>query len=84
MEIVVLFGGNSTERRVSLASGRRVAAAMAEEGHRVALFDYRFEGFTKTETAALRRADAVFLAMHGGDGENGRLQAELEAMGIRY
>lgn len=84
MEIIVLFGGTSTERAVSLDSGRRVAAALARLGHEILLFDYRFGRFPENLLQACRRADAVFLALHGGAGEDGRLQAELERHGIYH
>lgn len=84
MEIIVLFGGNSSEREVSLASGKRVAAALARRGHGVQLFDYRFGGFSEKLLQECHRADAIFLALHGGAGEDGRLQAALEAEGIYH
>ncbi|MBP3397250.1 MAG: D-alanine--D-alanine ligase [Clostridia bacterium] len=84
MEIIILFGGVSAERAVSLTSGKRVAAALAREGHEITLFDYRFGGFSEDLLQTCRRADAVFLALHGGAGEDGRLQAELERRGIYH
>jgi D-alanine-D-alanine ligase len=41
-------------------------------------------GATLTELPALRNADIVFLALHGGEGENGRIQAVLDLAGISY
>ena len=83
MEILLLYGGDSSEREISLRSGARVAAALRESGHRVALFDVR-ELPNAKELAAMRAADAVFLALHGGAGEDGRLQALLERNGIKH
>lgn len=125
MKIVVLAGGYSPEREVSLTSGSLIANALMERGHRVLLLDV-YEGMAQIpadaeelflsnghyeykvreeipDLAALkarvgngdaligrnverlcRMADKVFLALHGGMGENGQLQAYLDSCGIRY
>ncbi len=83
MRIAVLMGGDSPEREISLESGRAVAAALTEAGHDV------------TSVALDRVADVighpdlgtwdvVFPAMHGGEGEDGHLQAVLDVLGVRY
>lgn len=125
MKIVVLSGGLSPEREVSLTSGSLIANALMKNGHRVLLLDvymgldalpedvdslFRSSGeYThsvgeevpdlpalkeksgngealvgKHVTELCRRADKVFLALHGAMGENGQLQAYLDACGIRY
>ncbi len=121
MNILVLAGGYSPERDVSLASGCLIANALMKNGWNVALADVfedtdpkaefhapgtREYSYTIPETEpdleALRRkrpgnaligrgvtelaarADVVFLALHGGMGENGQLQATLDTFGIRY
>ena len=128
MNIVVLAGGLSTERDVSITSGGMVAKALRKRGHRVVLLDVfmgyeqdecdveaLFEsGYDFTKDASVgenvpdlnevrtarrdksdryfgehveeicRYADICFLALHGGDGENGRLQAAFDLMGIKY
>ncbi len=129
MKIVVLAGGLSTERDVSITSGSKVASALKEKGHKVVLLDVfmgieekidsieaLFENgydFTKSitgvstkipdldEIKAMRKdqsdsifgenvidicksADICFLALHGGVGENGQLQAALDMLGIKY
>ena len=84
MEILVVCGGVSGEREVSLRSGERVYQALCKEG-------YAAE-FVRTDTALpdaqlLARAcatDAVFLCFHGGMGEDGGWQAVLEAAGVRH
>ena len=82
MKIAVLYGGNSDERAVSLSSGERVIEALIARGHTV-------EGFLMDEIAisarmgrVLAASDAVFLALHGGEGEDGTLQQILENEGI--
>ena len=127
MDIVVLCGGLSAERDVSISSGTQVAQALRTLGHRVVLIDAYLgytapysdprEIFTKPYDAVkavvrthepdleavihsrsgggsstigpnliqvCQAADLVFMAMHGEDGENGRLQAVFDVMGIRY
>ena len=127
MNIVVLAGGLSPEREVSLTSGSLIANALMENGHGVILVDV-YEGVdalsedilsmfyhkgertyshkvsqTVPDLDALRArcqngdaligrgvielcraADLAFLALHGAMGENGQLQATLDAFGIQY
>ena len=83
MKIEVLYGGNSPEREVSLLSGARVATALCERGASVSLTDWQGE-ISSALLRKCREADAVFLALHGGTGENGYLQRELEENGIRH
>lgn len=82
MEIVVFYGGESEEREVSLQSGKRVCEALLEKGHSVRGIDARGTAPSEEELLLARRADAVFLAFHGGAGEDGRWQAALERAGV--
>ena len=116
--IVVLAGGKSPEREVSLKSGVRIAEALRRRGYRVALVDpskeygneavqaafsesgqvdfsvfcHAEQGFLWSELPELtegalricRAADTVFLALHGGGGENGLIAAVLEAFGVKH
>ena len=128
MKIVVLSGGLSPERNVSLSSGAMVCQALRERGHRTALVDLFFgtEGRGAASPEELfdapipdqfrhvskeapdlaqvkasrqdrsnsqfgpgvlelcRQADCVFLALHGTCGEDGRIQAAFDLMGIPY
>ncbi|MBQ6248577.1 MAG: D-alanine--D-alanine ligase, partial [Oscillospiraceae bacterium] len=128
MKIVVLAGGLSTERHVSLVSGSGICKALRERGHQ-AIFVDMFMGLenysgsledifdapdglltevrietTAPDLAAVRRsrkdqsasvlgkdvlkvcamADMVFLALHGACGEDGRIQAALDLLGVPY
>ena len=122
MNIVVLAGGLSMERDVSLASGSLIANALRDAGHRAILVDLyygiekekmNFDGFSgkyeykipeiapdlqklvkenggrenpvgENVVEFCKMADVTFLALHGGVGENGKLQALLEMNGIRF
>lgn len=123
MNIVVLAGGTSTERKVSIVSGTNVCKALRSKGHRAVLVDvfcgvehasasdffpadydvdqasaYMSSFDEKVEEMlAIRRAffgpnviemcqsaDVAFLALHGSNGEDGRIQAAFDLMGIRY
>lgn len=79
--IVVLAGGKSTEREVSLNTGRGIAAALKEKGYDVTLMDVDNE--LPKKLLALQ-PDAVHIALHGRYGEDGTIQGMLEIMGIPY
>ncbi len=126
MKILVLAGGLSPERNVSLSTGTMVAEALERKGHQVALVDMFFGVERVTDPDALfgapidqsgkqvsrkapdleavrrsrggdspslfgpnvldlcARADIVFLALHGTCGEDGKVQAAFDLMGIPY
>lgn len=127
MKVVVLAGGISTERDVSLSSGKMIYQAVKRLGHQAVLLDVYLgmeredietifesdEDFAKdiadvkeinpdiSAVKAMRRdggksyfgpnviricqmADVVFLGLHGEDGENGKVQAAFDLLGIRY
>lgn len=77
--VAVLKGGPSTERAVSLRSGAAVAAGLREAGYRVTEIDVT--DHTVDIPAAV---EAVFIALHGEFGEDGAVQALLEARGLPY
>ncbi len=109
MKILVLAGGESQEREVSLNSGKAVAAALQSAGHTVQLLDTRdgrdllgsgnvaqiTAGQTASEggqigrfdlslPATIKDSDVVFIALHGGLGENGTLQALFDLAKVAY
>lgn len=84
MRIAVLCGGVSEEREVSLRSGACVAEALRNSRHTVREFALSSPYPSEQELAVLRETDAVFLALHGGVGENGALQMYLERAGISH
>ena len=79
--VVVLAGGISHERDVSLRSGRRVADRLAEQGIGVTLRDpdASLLGFLSEN-----RPDVVWPALHGASGEDGALRGLLDLLGIPY
>ncbi len=127
MNIVVLAGGLSAERDVSICTGEMVANSLRRMGHSAVLVDLFFgyqgkeEDFNKVFAAAkegenkvdavkktapnlnelkamrddssriganvfdiCKAADIVFMALHGEDGENGKVQAAFDLQGIKY
>jgi D-alanine-D-alanine ligase len=116
LRVAVLFGGTSSERDVSIASGSQVIKALREGGHDVIAVDTATgvlrgaeekrlltsgvapeppsedalqsmragEGGTIINARELQEVDVVFLALHGGTGENGTLQALLDLAGVPY
>jgi D-alanine-D-alanine ligase len=81
LHIVVLMGGWSAERQVSLLSGAGVADALESLGHRVTRIDM---GRDVAARLADARPDLVFNALHGTPGEDGSVQGMLDLMGLRY
>lgn len=126
MKVVVLAGGTSPERDVSLSTGKMIYKALKNKGHKAVLLDVYlgYEGDTTNlfdiekdwavgignigidnpdinQIKAIRKgnpdhffgpnvlnicdmADIVFLALHGENGEDGRIQAAFDLMGIKY
>ncbi len=81
--VLVLMGGVSCEREVSLVSGDAVAKALEQAGYRVTRFDFSNDVGTLVE--ALKPApDVVFNALHGRYGEDGCVQGLLEILHIPY
>lgn len=79
--VAVLAGGLSHEREVSLRSGRRLAGALAAVGASVRLWDVDGGLVDRLRTDP---PDAVVVALHGGEGEDGSVQAVLELLGVPF
>jgi len=82
LRILLLKGGDSSEREVSLSSGGRVAAALRARGHEVTEADPSGDAFAVLPAA--RAADVVWMALHGGAGEDGTIQAMFDLAGVTY
>jgi len=78
---VVLAGGLAYERDVSLHSGRRVCEALKQAGVAVRMLDPDGELLAGLD---VDRPDAVFIALHGADGEDGALRSVLDLAGVPY
>ena len=81
LHIVVLMGGWSAERLVSLQSGAGVADALESLGHRVTRIDMAPDVAARLAEA---KPDLVFNALHGSPGEDGTVQGMMDLMGLRY
>jgi D-alanine-D-alanine ligase len=78
--VAVVMGGTSNEREVSLKSGAAVVAGLEEAG-----FDVVPVVLASDRIDALPEGvEAVFLALHGGYGEDGGVQADLDRLGVPY
>jgi D-alanine-D-alanine ligase len=116
LKVAVLFGGTSSERDVSIASGSQVVQALREAGHEVVAVDTATgvldagaerqlmrgnvpevppeeesldllrtgDATALTKAPELAGVDVLFLALHGGAGEGGTLQALLDMTGVPY
>ena len=81
-KIAVLMGGPSSEREVSLSSGKAMFAACAALGYDTISVEFKDDILSHLDT--LKSVDIVLIALHGGIGENGRIQGMFESLGIRY
>ncbi|HVO21135.1 MAG TPA: D-alanine--D-alanine ligase, partial [Anaeromyxobacter sp.] len=79
--VAMLYGGRSTEREVSLDSGRSCAEALRKKGYQVVLLDV---GLDVAERLRELKVDVAFVALHGRWGEDGCIQGLLESMDIPY
>ncbi len=79
--VVVLYGGDSAEREVSLKSGHAVLTALRGAGVDAIGYDPAEGGLVGLEAL---NPDRVFIALHGRGGEDGTLQGALELLGIPY
>ena len=79
-EVCVLYGGNSSEREVSLKSGKFIHKSLVKNGYKSYLIDYA----DLTELEKLKDFNLVFIALHGEEGESGILQSKMDKAGIDY
>ncbi|MCA8939674.1 MAG: D-alanine--D-alanine ligase [Planctomycetes bacterium] len=81
LSIALICGGASSEREISLKSAASIEGALEDIGHRVTRIELMFDSLDGID---LKGFDFAFIAMHGGWGEGGGLQRELEERGIPY
>jgi D-alanine-D-alanine ligase len=75
------MGGPSSEREISLVSGRVVAETLRNRGHKVSELDFDSSTY---DTLLNLKPDIAFIALHGRPGEDGTVQGMLEILGIPY
>ena len=80
-KVVLILGGMSSEREVSLMSGKGVYDALTEAGVDVTRYDPQQESISELEKGNYDRA---FIALHGRYGEDGTIQGVLEYLGVPY
>ena len=80
-KILVILGGNSKERNISLDTGRSCISALKKMGYNTIKFDPK-----KTSLNNIKKMnpDVIFNALHGKDGEDGNMQSFFEYLGIPY
>ena len=79
--VLVVLGGTSGERAVSLESGRACIQALKEKGYKVSTFDPKIKNFNLINK---KNVDVIFNALHGRDGEDGVAQSYFEYLKIPY
>ena len=79
--VAVLYGGVSAEREISLLSGSAVIKALNEAGVQVEPVDIGKNALAQLQQL---KVDRAFIALHGAGGEDGKIQALLEYLGIPY
>ncbi len=79
--VLVVLGGTSGERAVSLESGRACIKALKKKGYKVFTFDPNFKNFSLIDQ---NKIDVIFNALHGRDGEDGIAQSYFEYLRIPY
>ncbi|ADU63282.1 MAG: D-alanine--D-alanine ligase [Pseudodesulfovibrio sp.] len=82
MHVILIAGGWSDEREVSLSGAKKIRTALEELGHRVTFFDPAQDFRHLVRTA--READFAFINLHGTPGEDGLIQAMLDKAGCPY
>ena len=80
-KILVVLGGTSAERSVSLDSGKACIKALKKKGYKVTTFDPKKKPFTLINK---NKTDIIFNALHGKDGEDGVAQSYFEYLRIPY
>ena len=81
MKIAVLFGGASSEKEISMSTGISIINVLQK---RYKVFPLNWSGKIRDLDSQLFGFDLVFNALHGGDGENGAIQAYFESHNIPY
>ena len=81
MKICILYGGVSSEREVSLNTGKSIYDAICDD-YDIVMHDW--DGNYESMYNVAKEVDLVFIALHGGDGEDGTIQKYLESKNIKF
>ncbi len=84
MKITLIYGGISSEREVSIRGGKRVYEALKSNDFDVYVFELNNYYDLIKNIKELKESDLVFLALHGNDGECGKIQGFLDSLNINY
>ena len=79
--VLVVLGGTSKERKISLATGRACIKALKKIGYKVSEFDPAKQLLNEIDKS---KVDLIFNALHGKDGEDGNAQSYFEYLRIPY
>lgn len=83
MRVLLLVGGWSPEREISLRGAKTLHTALLELGHEVTFFDLRPDTLSELPATA-KNHDVAFVNLHGEPGEDGLVQAMLKSVGCPY
>ena len=81
MNVCILYGGTSSEREVSVNTGNSIYNSINKDYN---VIKYDFDGNYDNLYNAIKNVDLVFIALHGGEGENGTVQRFLETKNIKF
>ena len=79
--ILVILGGHSKERDISLKTGQSCINALKKLNYKIIKFDPKFSSLTELKK---KGADVIFNALHGKGGEDGVIQSFFEHIGLPY
>lgn len=82
MKIAVFMGGTSSEKEISLRSGEAVLESLQRQGYDV--YGVVLDENNQVTAFLENDYDLAYLVLHGGNGENGKIQAVLDILGKKY
>ena len=80
-KVLVVLGGTSGERSISLQSGKACIQALKKKNYKVTTFDPKYKNFNLINRSKI---DVIFNALHGKDGEDGVAQSYFEYLRVPY
>ena len=80
-KVLVVLGGTSGERSISLQSGKACIQALKKKNYKVTTFDPKYKNFNLINK---NKIDVIFNALHGKDGEDGVAQSYFEYLRVPY